>query len=512
MRAGANHDEGCKSSLALAPDDLQAELQQDHGRELAANMKVAVGGREIAVVEYLINIMDIDLCVTAAKSTPVPKWISSVEETSGKSALHWACQTVGFGEDSSDRVELVAALLSASCDPNLQDKDMFGMKLGGIDIQDLSVKCGGKTPLHHLAGTLAENTKTLEAMKLLLNHGADASMKDADGNTAGILARLKGNRQSATLLGAPELSEEQAEHKRKEYKRLCLEREEQWKKQRLIDRIQNREDYLLTLWVKLQYTPKHPRLYRLADEDVFEPSFVAASEMGTREAFENMKDFEKLSEGLYKYRLFREDVCNELMEEVDHFNAFAARTGLPVTRPNSMNRYGLILNDIGFLATMDKLMRQYVQPFAAAFFGNRMGEGFEFESLHAFIVRYSVGEDLDLKTHRDDSDVTLNVCLGKEFEGSELYFHSDSGATCNCTAAEVEDEYAYPHPEDCSFCTFRYSHKPGVALMHTGNHVHGTEKLKHGERSNLILWCRKRPYKEELRRELYLHHLSNTPT
>ena len=31
-------------------------------------------------------------------------------------------------------------------------------------------------------------------------------------------------------------------------------------------------------------------------------------------------------------------------------------------------------------------------------------------------------EDLDLDFHYDDSDVTLNVCLGKTFTGGELYF------------------------------------------------------------------------------------------
>ncbi len=31
-------------------------------------------------------------------------------------------------------------------------------------------------------------------------------------------------------------------------------------------------------------------------------------------------------------------------------------------------------------------------------------------------VKYKI-EDLDLKEHVDDSEITLNVCLGKSFEG-----------------------------------------------------------------------------------------------
>lgn len=171
-----------------------------------------------------------------------------------------------------------------------------------------------------------------------------------------------------------------------------------------------------------------------------------------------------------------------------------------------MNRYGLILNDIGFLRTMDGLMRRAIQPLAAAFYSERLGGEFIFESLHTFIVRYRMGEDLDLKTHADDSDMTFNVCLGKEFEGARLYFHKDSGSSCSCnsgmSAEEVAEEFSYPHPATCKYCTFHYDHTPGVGLMHTGQHIHGVEQLTKGERSNLIFWCRKRPYPEELRAEL----------
>lgn len=37
---------------------------------------------------------------------------------------------------------------------------------------------------------------------------------------------------------------------------------------------------------------------------------------------------------------------------------------------------------------------------------------------HAFIVRYKVGEDVDLAKHIDRSDVTLNVCLGTSWTGN----------------------------------------------------------------------------------------------
>ncbi len=38
-------------------------------------------------------------------------------------------------------------------------------------------------------------------------------------------------------------------------------------------------------------------------------------------------------------------------------------------------------------------------------------------SHHAFIVRYKLGEDVDLSKHVDRADVTLNVCLGTQWTG-----------------------------------------------------------------------------------------------
>ncbi|CAE7682297.1 ICU11 [Symbiodinium pilosum] len=44
------------------------------------------------------------------------------------------------------------------------------------------------------------------------------------------------------------------------------------------------------------------------------------------------------------------------------------------------------------------------------------------DETYGFVVRYRIGEDVELAEHADTSNVTLNVCLGKEFTGGELYF------------------------------------------------------------------------------------------
>ncbi len=47
-------------------------------------------------------------------------------------------------------------------------------------------------------------------------------------------------------------------------------------------------------------------------------------------------------------------VCEMLLDEADGYNA----SGLPTSRPNSMNKYGLVLNEIGLESLFDSLLRR----------------------------------------------------------------------------------------------------------------------------------------------------------
>ena len=47
-------------------------------------------------------------------------------------------------------------------------------------------------------------------------------------------------------------------------------------------------------------------------------------------------------------------VCEMLLDEADGYNA----SGLPASRPNSMNKYGLVLNEIGLESLFDSLLRR----------------------------------------------------------------------------------------------------------------------------------------------------------
>ena len=101
----------------------------------------------------------------------------------------------------------------------------------------------------------------------------------------------------------------------------------------------------------------------------------------------------------------------------------AAKSGLEARRPNSMNEYGLILNDIGLRPSLDAIQVR-VHTLAQALFAR---EAAAFDDHHSFIVAYSADEDAHLDMHTDDSDVTFNICLGKDFEGAGLQFCGNMG-------------------------------------------------------------------------------------
>ena len=69
---------------------------------------------------------------------------------------------------------------------------------------------------------------------------------------------------------------------------------------------------------------------------------------------------------------------------------------------------------------MDTFRLDYLMPIARLLYPEWVERGLD--SHRAFIVKYAIGEDLDLSYHFDNAEVTLNVCLGKKFTGGTLYF------------------------------------------------------------------------------------------
>jgi hypothetical protein len=133
------------------------------------------------------------------------------------------------------------------------------------------------------------------------------------------------------------------------------------------------------------------------------------------------------ADGIYSFPMFTRNFTDIFLEELDNFYA----TGIPARRPNSMNMYGVIVNDIGMRPAIDELQRSMIQPLADLLFPEIASAGGGFDGHHSFIVRYNASEDKGLDMHTDDSDVTLNACLGRKgFEAAGLRFCGVSVVSC----------------------------------------------------------------------------------
>lgn len=175
--------------------------------------------------------------------------------------------------------------------------------------------------------------------------------------------------------------------------------------------------------------------------------------------------------GVYSFPLFTEEFCDILLAEVEHAQSTSREE---LERPNGMNRYGIVLNQLGLEPLITALQQEYLLPLQGGLFPE---EGSEADDHHCFIVRYKAGEDVGLDMHEDDADVTLNVCLGKEFEAATLSF---------CGLAADLDHRKLKHT---------YQHQKGRAVVHLGRHRHGADNIASGERVNFILWSTSSKYR-----------------
>ncbi|KAI9384361.1 hypothetical protein POPTR_012G051200v4 [Populus trichocarpa] len=227
------------------------------------------------------------------------------------------------------------------------------------------------------------------------------------------------------------------------------------------------------------YVPLKRELYSMHPVTFFVPSFMKAINDNTEESLRSI--ISEPSPGVLTFEMLQPRFCELLVAEVENFEAWVNDTKFRVMRPNTMNKYGAVLDDFGLETMLDKLMDGFIRPISKVFF--REVGGATLDSHHGFVVEYGKDWDVDLGFHVDDSEVTLNVCLGKQFSGGELFFR---GTRCD------KHVNTGSQPEEI----FDYSHVPGGAVLHLGRHRHGVRATTSGHRINLLLWCRSSVFRE----------------
>ncbi|KAK3239401.1 hypothetical protein CYMTET_50678 [Cymbomonas tetramitiformis] len=202
---------------------------------------------------------------------------------------------------------------------------------------------------------------------------------------------------------------------------------------------------------------RHPELFDVSKgwkRQWFEPAFfeaIQSSHHGDNAKLQSL--LEEESPGVYSFPMMTTEFCLMFIEELDNYKS----SGLPIRRPNSMNNYGIVVNDIGMERMLSYLQRDFLHPVGLTLFPK---EGSQFDAHHSFMVQYKEGEDLGLDMHTDDSDVTFNLCLGKEFTASGLTF-------CGMMGDPTHRQF-----------TFAYQHRVGRCVVHLGRKRHGADDIQ----------------------------------
>mmetsp|Transcript_8953 Transcript_8953/g.22406 ORF Transcript_8953/g.22406 Transcript_8953/m.22406 type:complete len:402 (-) Transcript_8953:23-1228(-) len=194
--------------------------------------------------------------------------------------------------------------------------------------------------------------------------------------------------------------------------------------------------------------------------------------------------------GIVSFQCLTVDICEKLLAEVDHYGC----CGLPGRAPNSMNNYGLVLNEIGMRPVFTAVLRRFLSGIGARLFGDDSSRvthlhgqaisthnwgGSTLDHHHTFVVRYSPEEDRSLDMHVDDCDVTFNVGLtsSENCGGSDLAF-------CGMRGSAGHRRHLVT-----------YRHERGRCVVHSGKHRHGALNIERGDRSSLIMWASSSSYR-----------------
>ena len=232
--------------------------------------------------------------------------------------------------------------------------------------------------------------------------------------------------------------------------------------------------------IQKEYQARHPEVYTLDLpylHEGFRDLVIELQKPGAQviSGLKAKKILEEVRPGIWTFPVFTEAFCDQLEEELCHFLA----SGLPRTAPNTMNRFGIIMSELGFCERLlDPLVYDYVNVVAA-----RLLPAFceTLDSYRAFTVLYdSIADgDKELALHYDNAEVTLNINIGGTWGGGNVVYYGL--ATNKDDGKSVEAKL-----------------RRGWGVFHAGLELHKATPISNGRRHNLILWCRSSDVRNDL--------------
>ena len=199
-------------------------------------------------------------------------------------------------------------------------------------------------------------------------------------------------------------------------------------------------------------------------------------------------DLQEVDREVFVAPCLRPEAAARLLAEVDRRMALGVaeasrRDPGAMPTPNTMHDHGVMLDGLGLTSVVDDLLDSI--PGLRGLLAQRFGEvgGATIDDHHSYLVDYGREGDEELGFHVDDSEVTLNLCLGEAFSGAELVM---MGRRC-----DLHRQTAVMGQEEVEIL-----HEPGSLVIHAGRHRHRVDPIRRGRRRNLIAWLRSSSYRK----------------
>jgi hypothetical protein len=186
----------------------------------------------------------------------------------------------------------------------------------------------------------------------------------------------------------------------------------------------------------------------------------------------------EVAPGIFSLDLFSVDACEYLKSVNSEFSEFSLFKRAEVVSDIPLQSFFKRPAPLSHmdLEYVEKLLFKIVNIILPATFPELATFG-SLDWCQGYIVGYSPilasgVQRSALVSHTDDSEVTVNISLSGDYSGGDLLFRGLRGST-------DQDEVSLV-----------IKPAPGIALIHSGRHLHEVKEVLAGERFNLILWSR----------------------
>jgi hypothetical protein len=108
--------------------------------------------------------------------------------------------------------------------------------------------------------------------------------------------------------------------------------------------------------------------------DTFHSKFMELLALSPETRKEQLLEEHKIGLGIFQIHVFSHSWCSRLIKELRSYQEFMKAQEMVIQRPNSMNHYGVILDQLGLHSFFDEVLQKLI-PITSLLFANKGRRG-----------------------------------------------------------------------------------------------------------------------------------------